>query len=371
MKNNVFLTSSLLLFFLIASCTQKNECDDTLTLDQKIGQMLVVGFIGTEATPEFIKQLTENNVGGVILFDRNMSNSDSIRNIVNPEQLKRLTKKLQSVSQTPLFIAIDQEGGQKSCLKPANGFYTLPSAQYLGKLDLQDSSRYYARLNALQLSDLGININFAPCVDLNINSQNPIIGSKERAYSDKPERVIEEADILINEYRRQGIITALKHFPGHGNSTRDSHLGLVDITQTFVEEELEPYRVLVQKDKADIVIVGHLFNNNIDSIYPASLSKATIEKLLRKEIGFKGVVATDDMHMGAITKEYSYEKALELAINAGVDMIIIGNNANVYYGNLIENTVDAIMQLVKDGKVSPERIDEAYKRICKLKQGLN
>ena len=369
MRKIAFILILIITACLIA-CSTRQKPQMALTLTEKIGQMLIVGFDGTELSDEFAKQLKEYNVGGVILFDRNESNPTELRNIENPTQLKKLVESLQDVSDTPLLIAVDQEGGEMSRLHPANGFFTLPSAKYLGDLNRSDSSQYYARLNALQLNDLGININFAPCVDVNVNPDNPVIGKRERSYSDDPWRVVEEADIVITEYHRSGVLNAIKHFPGHGSSKNDSRLGFVDVTETFEDIELLPYRELVKRGKVDMINVGHLFNKHIDPDYPASLSKLTIEKLLRKDIGYDGVVATDDMHMGAITKEYSYEKALELAINAGADIILVANNAEVYYVNLVETTVNTINQLVEEGKITPERIDEAYNRIWKLKERL-
>ena len=352
---------------ILTSCTER---DAKKELKSKIGQMLIVGFQGTSLDEKISKEIKNNNIGGIILFERSLSNPQAPRNIVNKEQLLNLTAQLKALNEIPMLISIDQEGGTVASLAPDRGFYNPPSAMYIGNLSCIDSSRYYAGRNAMQLEELGINMNFTPCVDMIVNPDNPIIALRERAFSNNPDIIVKEAEVVVQEHRKHGIITSLKHFPGHGSSKTDSHLGLTDVTNTYIEEELIPYKRLIKDNYADIVMVSHLFNSNIDPDFPASLSEKTIKDLLRNQLGFEGVVATDDMHMGAITDEYSYPVALELAINAGVDMIIIGNNAKIYEEDLISETVKIIYDLVTLNRISHERIDEAYARIMKLKEKL-
>lgn len=350
-------------------------CATSPTLEEKIGQMLVVGFVGEEPSEMVVEAIERYKVGGVILFDQNVSNptSDStfgVRNITSPEQLKSLTDSLQRIAEEcgaqKLFIAIDQEGGIVNRLKPVYGFPVTFSASSLGSSGSVTRTREASEDVAMTLKRGGVNINFAPCVDLAINELSPIIAGKQRAFSSRGDSVALHAAAWIEGHHAEGIITSLKHFPGHGSSQSDSHLGLVDITGTWSEEELVPYINIVEGGYDDIVMMGHLFNSNIDGEYPASLSAKTLG-MVREVVGYDGVIATDDMNMGAIVEHYSLEKALELAIMGGVDMVIMGNNGAEFEEDLVERTVGIITELVRSGRISEGRIDEAYSRIMRLK----
>ncbi len=345
-----------------------------VSLEEKVGQLLVVGFKGYEPSSQVIEAIEEYSVGGVIFFDLSLSDKSpsggyGSRNIESPAQLKRLVDSLQSMAQRAglpeLFITIDQEGGKVNRLKAKYGFPESVSAKYLGQFPL-DSTVKYSIECAQTLASVGVNINFAPCVDLAVNPKNPIIAGKERAFSDKSDKVINYSRAWIKEQNSGGVITSLKHFPGHGSSLSDSHHGLTDITSTWSSDELKPYEVLIGEGYDDIVMIGHLFNSNIDEEYPASLSKKTID-ILRNEYQYDGVVATDDMNMGAIVEHYSLSEALLLALNAGVDMVVMGNNAKVFEADLVSRTHAIIMELVRSGRLSEGRIDEAYRRVMRLK----
>ncbi len=361
-----FLLTIISLFSLLA--TSSCSVADDSELKFKIAQMLVVGFKGSEADERLLDLVSRQGVGGVILFSQDVSEGLAERNIIDVEQLTQLTQTLQAASgDGRLLISIDQEGGAVQRLREDRGFVETPSPQYLGEVDDLDSTRYYCAMSAQQLVELGINVNFVPCVDLNLNPENPVIGARGRAISDDGGVVVRHAEVTVEEFDKRGIITSLKHFPGHGSSVSDSHLGFTDITDSFSDSELEPYRQLIDSDKARIVMVGHLFNRNRDSLYPASLSHSVIDGILRGELNYQGVVATDDMNMRAITDHYTYKKALQLAINAGVDMVIIGNNGAQYEPDLPERSMEYIYEMVKAGSIPQSRIDEAYNRITKLK----
>ncbi len=344
------------------------------SLEHMIGQLLVVGFIGTEPSQEVIDAVGLYSVGGVILFDANVSEDYGERNIRSVEQTRKLTDSLQTLARGAgiprLIIAIDQEGGRVNRLKSGYGFPHSRSAWYLGNCGSIDSTLHYGELTARTLASVGININYAPCVDLASNIDSPAIGRLERAYSANYEEVARHAEAWVETHHRHGILTSLKHFPGHGSATKDSHYGLTNITSSWNKDELKPYQAIIEQGYNDIVMVGHLFNSHIDDKYPASLSRATVD-ILRSAMSYNGVIATDDMNMGAIVNNYSYERALELALNAGVDMIIIGNNAKHYEADLVSRTVKIIWNLVESGKVSRDRIEEAYGRIMALKRRLN
>lgn len=361
--------SLVFLALLLSSCglAPKDEA-----LRKKIAQMLVVGFDGASA--EEIESesrgakyyVQELGVGGVILFYTNVQDPSKHKNIVSPEQVFELTSYLQALSPDTLFIAIDQEGGAVIRLDPRSGFPATVSAQYLGTQGL-DSTAFHARKTAQLLSDYGFNLNFAPCVDVNVNPDCPIIGKKERSFSSDPAVVAECAKIWIEEHGKLGVRSTIKHFPGHGSALGDTHLGVADVTKTWQDCELAPYRELISDGTADMVMVAHVFNDRLDPKYPASLSRKTITGLLREELGFQGLVISDDLMMKAIVDDYSFPKALELAINAGCDILILSNNLPHSKKLSPLDAVDIIERLVRRGKISPERIDESYARIMRYK----
>lgn len=354
---------ALFLFLTTGCVAQKRE----MPLDKKVAQMIILGFRGTEVTKNssIISDIREKGIGGVLLFEHNIAKVE--RGIDSKEHLRKLCSDLQDASTGKLLISIDQEGGLVNRLKSKYGFPESVTAEYLGKLNNEDSSRYYYSRMAQQIKDLGINVNFAPNVDVNINPLCPVIGSKGRSYSDSVAIVNRHARIFIEEHRRSGVKTAIKHFPGHGSSLTDSHLGFTDVTQTWKSKELETFTYLINDSLCDMVMVSHTFNSNIDPVYPASLSHRTIDSLLRKTIGYNGIVVTDDMNMKAIAANYSFEQWIELTINAGVDMIILSNNIKPEDDKSAQHIVDTIVELVKKGRISYERIDEAYNRIIKFK----
>ncbi len=346
-----------------------NPTPDT-DLDVKIGQMLLLGFRGFELTADnpIFTDIRERHIGGVVLFQYDSELKSWERNIQSPDQLRALNQSLQALAATPLLISIDQEGGIISRLNPSNGFPATESQKYYGDKNDPALTRAAAESEGKVLRDLGINLNLAPVVDLALNPDNPIIAKYERSFSADPDIVTAQA-AEIEGYHAQNILTTLKHFPGHGSSTADSHQGFVDVTTTWQASELEPYRNLIRAGLADSVMTAHIFNSNLDPKYPATLSKNIITGILRDQLGYDGVVISDDMQMGAIRNDYGYEQAVELAINAGVDILAIANNL-VYDPEIGARTVALIKQMVADGRVSPERIEQSYQRIMKLKSGL-
>lgn len=376
-KMNLFLNISkrttvaasllvILCLLIINSCAQKKASE--VTLDEKIGQMIKVGFRGFEAPPESpIADIIKNyHIGGVVLFDYDVPTDSARRNIQSPEQVQKLTDQLQSYADTPLLIAIDQEGGKVARLKEKFGFPASVSAEYLGTLNNPDSTRFYAQRTAVTLKKAGINTNLAPVVDLNTNPQNPVIGGIDRSFSADPKTVVRHATIYINELHKHGILTTLKHFPGHGSSKDDSHKGIADVTKTWEKKELTPYKMLIDSGKADIIMTAHIFNARLDSTYPATLSKPVITGILRDSLGFNGVVMSDDLQMGAIRKYYDLKETIKLSIQAGVDMLSFANNS-VFDPQIAAKAHRIIKELIDDGTISEERINQSYDRIMKLK----
>ncbi len=340
-------------------------------LERKLAQMLLLGFPGEtlESGSPIDEAVRRYGVGGVVLFDNNIDLGVTGRNITGPDQTKKLTVDLQQAAGVPLLIAVDQEGGVVARLKDRYGFPPSVSARYLGEQNRLELTRQSSDSIAATLHEYGFNLNLAPVVDLNSNPDNPVIAFKERSFSADPALVTAHAAAYITSHHRQRVLTCLKHFPGHGSSRADSHLGLTDVTRYWSEDELLPYRHLIKQGLCDMVMTAHTFNTALDPDYPATLSKNTIDGILRKQLGFDGVVVSDDLYMGAIMQHYSYETAVEKAINAGVDLLIVANDKQ-YSPDIMPRTITLLMELVQQGRISRERIEQACGRICRLKQRL-
>lgn len=356
-----------LLLLLIGSLQAKPAEDG---LDLWIGQMLMVGFRGTELAPDdpFLSDIRELKLGGVVLFDYDVALKAPVRNIESPQQVRKLTRSLQSAAPLPLLIAIDQEGGRVARLKPQHGFPALPSQEELGRLDQEQITRKHARQTGELLADLGINVNFAPVLDL-FHADNPIIGKIGRSYGADPSDVIRHARWTIQDFHRAGILSAVKHFPGHGSSRQDSHLGLPDVTSVWSSTELKPFAALIRQGLPDMVMTAHLFNRTWDPEDPATLSKRVITLMLRESLGFQGVVVSDDMQMGAIRDTVGFKEAIRRAVDAGVDILLFGNNLN-YEPDVARKAEAALRALVREGKIRPQRLKDSYQRIHRLKQKL-
>ena len=339
-----------------------------MPLAVKIGQMILAGFRGLEVNENhhIIKDIKERHLGGVVLFDYDVPSRSPVRNISSSKQVQTLISTLQAAAAFPLLVSIDQEGGRIQRLKEKFGFPPSLSHYHLGTKNDLALTRNSAGTIAKTLNQLGFNLNFAPVVDLNTNPANPIIGKLERSFSHEPDIVSAHALEYIRAHHSYGVLTTLKHFPGHGSSTGDSHLGLVDVTESWSREELLPYKKIIQSGEIDAAMTAHVFNSHLDPEYPATLSKLIITGILRNELNFDGVVISDDMQMKAIRSHYGFETAIQKAVEAGIDIITIGNNA-VYDEDVVKKAVTYLTQLVDKGIISEVRIDESYRRIMKLK----
>ncbi len=350
--------------------TSTDQIPVTPTLDRMIGEMIILGFRETEVSDssKIVQDINEYNIAGVILFDYDVPSKSFPRNIVDPKQTKKLIEDLKKLTRSDLFIAIDAEGGYVNRLKAEYGFIQTESPEVLGESDPQNTFLKILPLG-IELNDLGFNLNFAPVVDVNINKDNPVIGSLERSFSDDPVKVYEHAGYFIDAMHKYNIITAIKHFPGHGSSTEDSHLGLVDITDTYNEEvELFPYRKLIEDGKTDIIMTAHIMNTNIDPDNPATLSSIFLKDILRGRLNYEGVIVSDDMQMGAIATYFGFEEAIIKAINAGCDILIFSNNGREYDDDIAGKAVEVIKKAVREGKITEEEISNSYNRVKELKE---
>ena len=343
-----------LAFLALINITYAND------LDSKIGQMIIVGFNGDNINSlgykKILKQAQKGEISGVILFSRN---------IKSKEDLIKMNKNLINLSPITPFISIDNEGGYVQ----RYDFYKHKSAYEVSRLTNKEVQKEYSKMAQIQ-KDLKINLNFAPCVDLAIN-QNSIIKTKERSYGINPNIVTNYSKIFIEEHNNQGIATSIKHFPGHGSVEGDTHKGFVDATKTFKKEELKPYYDLKEYDKLNMVMVSHIFNSNIDNKYPASLSRKTIKGLLEDEIGFKGVIISDDYDMGAIRKNYSLRDIIVNSINAGVNILLFSNNIDKNDENLALKIQKIIKKEIKLGNIKEQDIENSYQKIIELKKRLS
>ena len=342
-------------------------------LADKIGELVMVGFRGMalEASDPILQQIEAGQVGGVVLFDVDVATGSS-RNVESPEQLRSLVAELQNAARSPLLVAIDQEGGRVSRLKERYGFPATRSQQELGERQSLELTASQARQTAEVLADVGINLNLAPVVDVNVNPASPVIGALGRSFSADAAVVTDHARAVIEAHRDAGVLTAVKHFPGHGSAPGDTHLGFVDVTEAWVPAELVPYRTLVSEGSVDAVMTAHVVNGQLDPRWPATLSPTTITGVLRDELGFQGVVVSDDLQMGAITDHYGLETAVRQTLVAGVDILLFANNnPRAYEPDIAPRVVALVEALVGDGTLTEQRIDESVERVRALKRQLS
>lgn len=339
-----------------------------MDIRKKIGQLFILGFYGDIVSNNhpIVRDIKEHNLGGVILFDKLLAHKKKTNNIVSKKQVKTLTDDLKSFASTKLFVCMDQEGGMVSRLPEEMGFINTASPKEIGIKDDLSFTRSQAEQVAHNLKYIGVNLNFAPVVDLDINPHNPIISRYERSFSKEAKKVIDHASCWIETCNRENIISCLKHFPGHGSADADSHLGFVDVSKSWSESELIPYKKIIDKNLVQVIMTAHLFNEHLDPKYPATLSRNTITKLLREDLGYAGVVVSDDMQMAAITRQYSISEGVIHALAAGVDMFIIGNNID-HDENILATMVDCVIDGINRKIISEELVNSAYNRIQKLK----
>jgi beta-N-acetylhexosaminidase len=380
MGNNIIklITKVIITFNIIYSMSYAMDSVKDDELDQQIGQLLIVGFKGKKPDDDEPKKicslLKQQKLGGVILYGHN---------IENPDQLLKLTGCF-STANPKAFIAVDQEGGAVQRLISKKGFQTsTANAEEMSRLPIEQCTELYG-LMADELRKYLFNINFGPVVDLNNPERpSPAIGKWKRSYGNDPEAVSTFAKSFVEAHRKtiepskQGIACALKHFPGHGYSTEDSHFGVADTTKTAVpEQELLPYQFLIGSGHADMIMTAHIVNMNYDSDgHPATLSSVIIPNFLRKQLGYSGVVVTDDLHMGAITQIYQLDEVVTRALNATCDLLIFSNNSAIIPNlpswkpdvSLVENVIGIVRENIQRGKIPTERILESHKRLKILK----
>ena len=332
---------------------QKNI--EEMSLNEKIGQMLIVGFDGQNINENIKSLILDNHVGGVIFFSNNVESLEGVINLTNE------LKKINTSNKFPLFIAVDEEGGSVS--RTPNEFLAIPSAQYIGAFDDENINYNIGKIIADELKQQGYNMDFAPSLDILSNPYNTVIG--DRSYGETSDIVSRLGIKTMEGIRDSSIVSVIKHFPGHGDTDVDSHYGLPLVEKSLAElKELEliPFENAI-KAGADAIMISHILLTKIDSENPATMSKEVITNVLRENMEFDGVVITDDMTMGAIIENYDIGEASVKSINAGADIILVCHG----YENEL-NVINSIKNAVKNNIISEERINESVYRILKLKE---
>lgn len=332
---------------------------ESLDLRRKIGQLMVFGFDGIEASKDIKELVREHHVGGIILFSRNVSTPDKILSLTT--DLQNEAKK--SGHKHPLLICIDQENGVVRRL--SEGFTMFPGSMLLGATENPHYAYELGVATGKELKALGINWNLAPVVDVNNNPANPVISV--RSYGETPSVVSEFGKAAMKGLQEGGVITALKHFPGHGDTSVDSHLTLPVISHSMErleQVELKPFKECIENG-ADVVMASHIYFPTIEKRpnVPATLSRDVVTGLLREKLGFKGVVTTDCMEMNAIAGTIGTAKGAVEAVKAGVDLIMISHSYDIQ-----KEAIELIVKAVESGDLDEKVIDEAVERVIKLKQ---
>lgn len=331
------------------------EILNKMTLDEKIGQMIFSGFYGQSYSNELNELVQQYKIGGFIFYSENIVSKNQTVNLINRIKSSNPNNKL------PIFFGIDQEGGRITRL-PGN-LGKLPTNEQIGNRNNPTFSYQIGQILGEQLSIFGFNMDFAPVLDVNSNPNNPVIG--DRSFSNNPTIVSELGVQTMKGIQSKNVIPVVKHFPGHGDTTVDSHLELPVVDKTYDSLnslELIPFKYAIHEN-ADVVMIAHILLPKIDKNYPSSMSQKIISDILRKKLDFNGVVMTDDMTMAAIEKNYDLRAVSVKSILAGSDLIMIAHDPNK-----VKSVFKAIQDAVKNGTITEKRIDDSVKRIIKLKR---
>lgn len=356
------------LFLLLFSFSLSLQAGE-VSIEEKVGQMLIVHFNGREANEEAKKLITEAHVGGFIYY--NWANG-----LTSPLQVKNLSASLQKLATVPLFISVDNEGGRVMRLR--EGFTQFPSNREVAETQNPEIAYDNALKMGNELVAVGVNMNFAPVVDVNVNPKNQVIG--DRSYSSSPVTVTLFARKALEGYKKSGVIATLKHFPGYGDVSVDPHEALPIVNKPMEElerVELLPFSELCQE--ADAIMTAHILVPAMDPSHSATLSKAILTDYLRGKLQFKGLIISDSLVMEGLLKECpSIQEASIQAILAGCDILVLGGKQLLSTQTGYELTPKdvlaihrAIVNAVRSGRISEERIDESYERVMFYKMNYN
>lgn len=383
MKNKRYVILILILSFLITSCKKDivnpdngqssepnteepvaeepievdtiNEKLLEMSLEEKIGQLLIIGLEDKVVNDTTRIMIEEYKVGGFIYFARNIESDIQLLNLTND------LKSLNENNPAPLFVSIDEEGGRVSRLPKE--YKRLPESKTIGDFNDPQLSYEYGELLGLRLNTIGINLNFAPVLDINSNSNNPVIGN--RSFGNTADVVSTNGIALLKGIESTGVIPTVKHFPGHGDTSIDSHINLPIVNKNLKElEDLElvPFKLAIEEN-VDMIMVAHILFPELDPIFPSTMSNKILTELLRKDLGFDGIIISDDMTMGAVIENYTLDVAVLEFLKAGGDIALICHGQD----NPIK-VINFIKESINNGEITLEEIDEKVYRILSLKE---
>lgn len=329
-----------------------------MTIEEKVGQMFIVGVEGSTLNDSIKEMARDYHVGGFIFMGKSVKSTSQLLKLLNAVKIANSNNKI------PLFLSIDQEGGRVDRL-PVE-FNRFPTNREIGRINSEELSYNIGSTLAYEIGSFGFNMDFAPVLDVDTNPKNTVIG--DRAFSTSPKVVSSLGVETMKGLQDGNVISVGKHFPGHGDTTVDSHVGLPKVNKDLKQlasSELIPFKKAIENN-VDGIMIAHILLPKIDSKYPATLSKTVISDILRGQLGFKGIVITDDMTMGAIAKNYKIGAAAVSSIEAGSDIILIAHDYNKG-----RDAITSIIKEVNNGNISMDRIDESLYRILKLKKKYN
>ncbi|TGB02788.1 beta-N-acetylhexosaminidase [Halobacillus salinus] len=326
-----------------------------MSLEDKTAQLLMVGFEGSTLSKKEEAMIQQGHVGGVILLGRNVQSEGQLQSLVT-------SIRSANTNSAPLFIGIDEEGGRVSRIPST--LPNLPSSEQIGEQEDSDLSFQTGQALAQKVKQYGINMDFAPVLDINNNPDNEVIG--DRSFGSTPEKVSKLGMATMNGIRSEGVVPVVKHFPGHGDTSVDSHAQLpvidksVDTLRSF---EWVPFQKAIQAG-ADAIMTAHILFPALDEEVPATFSKEIISGVLREQMDYQGLIITDDMAMGAIANNYGTTEAAIQAVEAGVDMVMLTDTRQ----NQFQDVHDGLVNAVEKGKIAEEQINQSVMRILSLKQ---
>lgn len=328
-----------------------------LSVSEKVGQLIMAGMDGTEVDEAAKELIRSYNVGGLIFYSNNMKDAKEALQLFN--NLKEIN--VQQKSGIPLFMSVDEEGGKVSRMPPT--LKKIPSAKKVGDTKNKQLATQIGNVIGDQLQSFGLNMDYAPVLDVNSNPKNPVIG--DRAYGNEINIVSQMGIAVMKGLQQRNIIPVVKHFPGHGDTSVDSHIGLPIVNHNIErlrQLELVPFKQAIAEG-ADAVMIAHILMPKIDKSAPASFSSIIIHDLLREELGFAGVVISDDMTMGAITEHYDMGEAAVKFIQAGGNVVLVGHGMEN-----IQSVAKALTDAVQQGEITPQMLDERVTQVLQLKQ---
>ena len=348
----------IIMMVMLVGCTSSKKEEDfidkkinEMTLDEKIGQMMIIFYRNGNMDSTLKSSLDTVKPGGFILFNEN---------ITTYENTLKLVKDIKATSKIPMFISIDQEGGSVQRLSMLSEASKIPYMYYVGKMNDEKLSEEVGKVVGEELRVIGVNMDFAPVLDIYENKENTVIG--KRSFGESKEVVSKQALAFSKGLESTGVIPVYKHFPGHGNTKEDSHYELPVVSKTkeeLLNDDLVPFKEAIKND-AKVIMIGHLAVPEIThDNTPASLSRELITDLLKNELGYNGIVITDALNMGALTKNYNQDEIYVKAINAGVDILLMPPGS--------VKALESIKKSVNDGLISEDTINKSVKKILKLK----